>query len=377
MYNPILIFRFFLKVAGSDGKITLGDLMGPILLARDHAEERHREFVLTESTDELSQPGSLYLKLVEMVNSLSSEEVEWEREAEFFDFAIPSSSYPSALSQLFFKLRLCKDAVLGKLATCAFDNRDQSVSRDAFVRIVTATFKPLIPEISKAIHDTYSYPTASEEEVREGRQGFPVRLKHAFNAHIKGGGMEPLLGSLFDLLDVDSSGSLTLQEIIDARMVFHAGPSSLEERFIALISLFDADGDGEISSEEAKAILSKVLCIVRRAIVLLLDVLQQVVFEGSFDPMLENLWSKLFPEEEGKGEEHGRLTKKHAFEFLVDPEELMDATVFRDAAEDPLRLKALESAIKKCEDRPVELAELPLERSSAGAEDTEQDPVVW
>ena len=76
-----------------------------------------------------------------------------------------------------------------------------------------------------------------------------------------------------------------MQEIVNARVFFHGpGEPPLEERLSALVRMFDADGDGELSKQEVKTVISKLLSVLRRVIYLGLDIGMMAVYDGEYIP---------------------------------------------------------------------------------------------
>jgi hypothetical protein len=88
-----------------------------------------------------------------------------------------------------------------------------------------------------------------------------------------------------------------LQEIVNARVFFHGpGEPPLEERLSALVHMFDADGDGELSKQEVKTAISKLLSVLRRLLYLGLDIGMMAVYDGALEPTIRQVWGECFPE---------------------------------------------------------------------------------
>ena len=161
---------------------------------------------------------------------------------------------------------------------------------------------------------------------------------------VRSNGLEPLLGAIFDLVDTDSSGNLTLEEIVNVQLIFHAPVgATIEERFAALIGLFDQDGDGCIGKDEVKTLFGKALCVIRRIIYLFLDLALDVVFDGALELQARKMWSELFPT---------GLTPEVLRDLAADPEvELTEkADRFRRSKFEEANLAEV---LSKMRDRPL------------------------
>ena len=77
-----------------------------------------------------------------------------------------------------------------------------------FLDIATATATPLIREAFRVRHNIY---ITSEEDKNDPQVLFATRLRRAMERHIKARGLEPHLGAVFDLLDTETSGTLSLE----------------------------------------------------------------------------------------------------------------------------------------------------------------------
>ena len=77
-----------------------------------------------------------------------------------------------------------------------------------FLDIATATATPLIREAFRVRHNFY---ITLEEDKDDPQVLFATRLRRAMDRHLKARGLEPLLGAVFDLLDTDTSGTVSLE----------------------------------------------------------------------------------------------------------------------------------------------------------------------
>jgi hypothetical protein len=284
--------------------------------AKASAVSKHEELMAADSA-ELSKAGNLYVLLCGWILQLTDEARQYEQEADMIDVATMSAdAYSWTFPQLSYKVQLVKDALLGRLAIQAIENGggdNQRVSRAQFLSIAHATVVPVIREAFKMGHQGL-VAAAAEEEHTVAQIHWSLRINSAIQKMLTAKGLEPLLGSIFDLIDARQTGYLALEDIINVRVVFKGpGGPSVEERFAALIGFFDENEDGEVSREELKHFLAKVLRIIRKLAFLHLDVFQNVIEDGALDHPITEFWTELFP--------HG-VSSDMLHELSEHPEEL-------------------------------------------------------
>ena len=132
---------------------------------------------------------------------------------------------------------------------------------------------------------------------------------------------------------------------MNAHILFKGpGGPTIEQRFAALIGLFDMDNDGEVSKEETLALLSKFLCLLRHCFELQIDVMARVTLDGTLDPLFKHLWEKIFPE---------GLTREKAADIQRHPEHLVDPIreEYRGASQPPDKM-SFEKLMAATQDRP-------------------------
>lgn len=278
--------------------LSVAEIMAPMLKAHAEAVNMHKEVMMNESED-VSKVGGLYTSLAVFLEELTSDYTLYETEVELFEAAIAPVDGTQYLPLIFFKFRLLKDAILGRLAILAIENGgDQEVSRMEFIHIALSTATPLIRELLRpgpGVDEAAVELLGAEDKV-DPNADFYERVKAAVDHHVRNRGLDALLGSIFDLFDVDSSGTLSLEEIVNARIFFKgAGGPNVEERLSALIGVFDKDKDGELSKSEVKLAFAKILSVLRKVGYLLIDIGTASVFNGALEPMITTFWDEVFP----------------------------------------------------------------------------------
>ena len=197
------------------GALSIGELLEPMRMAREHAAQKHEQLLVRDAS-EITRAGQIYSGLLGYLDDISCEYSAYEAEAELFDLAMAPTNDPRSwtTAQMWYKIGLLKDALLGRLAIQAIKNGssspqgEQYVSRMEFLAIATTTATPLIREAFRVRHNA---GVAAAEDAENPRVLFAIRLKGAMDRHLASRGLEPLLAAVFDLLDADSSGVLTLE----------------------------------------------------------------------------------------------------------------------------------------------------------------------
>jgi hypothetical protein len=301
---------------------------------------------------ELSKAGHLYVILCEWMLQLTDEAREYEEEADLVEVATtPADAFSWSFPQFAYKIHLIKDALLGRLAIQATKNGrvngDRRVSRTQFLTIAHATIAPVVREAFKTGHeDTPDLSSTEERTIEQIHWSF--RIRKSIQNMLKTKALLPLLGSIFDLIDARNTGYLDLEDIINIRVTFKgSGGPPMDERFAALIGLFDENGDGEISREELKHFLAKLLRVIRKLAFLHLDLFLDVLEEGALDRPLAEFWSEMFPRGISSSILHDLSENPEAVnKFGNKIAERSQARV----SEGPLRL---EESLKKMRDQPI------------------------
>jgi hypothetical protein len=112
------IDEFFVSLdTDDDCSLSIGELMEPIRKVRAYAAEKHQEVMLRDAS-EVSRVGQIYQGLIGMLEDETSEYSAYEAEAQLFDLAMAPPDDPKSWTsgQMWYKLGLLKDALLGRLA---------------------------------------------------------------------------------------------------------------------------------------------------------------------------------------------------------------------------------------------------------------------
>ena len=179
---------------------------------------------------------------------------EFQSSEAFFDYTkeselISNDDFYRAVSDL----KTMKHDLMGQLES--LHDRDEEISMESFTSTATPLLQPLFGPLLAGLFEVLAIRACEVCDLEVPalvRAASEALCKQALSSALP----ETIISALFQLVDTDSSGSLSWDELERATAVF-SPELDTEGRFDALISVFDADSSGTLDLAELREMVTK------------------------------------------------------------------------------------------------------------------------